>query len=154
MKIPNKNSCLSLFHINDCSLNKNFEDLEYLIKSTNINFDIIVISKTRILKDTNIVKNINIPNFSFEFTPTNHLAYQNQNDLSLYKIISLESTFTEITNPNKSTNIIVGCIYRHPKMDLFEFINYYLNPLLEKLAKEQITVFVLGDSNVDLLKYE
>ena len=30
MKIPNKNSCLSLFHINTCSLNKSFEDLGYL----------------------------------------------------------------------------------------------------------------------------
>ena len=61
MKISDKNSCLSLFHIHTCSLNKNFEDLEYLIKSTNINFDIIAISETRMLKDTNIVKNINIP---------------------------------------------------------------------------------------------
>ena len=84
-----------------------------------------------------------------------HLAYQNQNDLNLYTINSLESTFIEITNPNKSNNIVVvGCIYRHPKLDLFEFINYYLNPLLEKLAKEQKTVFVLEDCNVDLLKYE
>ena len=65
----------------------------------------------------------------------------------------MESTFIEITNPNKS-NIIVGCIYRHPKLDLFEFIHYYLNPLLEILAKEQKTVFLLGDFNVDLLKYE
>ena len=31
---------------------------------------------------------------------------------------------------------------------------YYLNPLLEKLAKEQKIVFLLGDFNVDLLKYE
>ena len=112
MKIPNKNSCISLFHINTCSLNKNFEDLEYLIKSTNINFDIIAISETRILKDTNIVKNINIPNFSFDLTPTestavgtllyiaDHLVYQNRNDL--YKINNLESTFIEITNPSKS----------------------------------------------------
>ena len=131
MKIPKKNSCLSLFHINTCSLNKRIK--EYLIKSTNINFDIIAISETRILKDTYIVKNINIPNFSFECTPTestaggtllyiaDHLAYQNRKDLNLYKTNSLESTFIEITNPNKS-NIIVGCIYRHPKMGLFEFI--------------------------------
>ena len=134
-----------------------------MIKSTNINFDII--SETRILKDTNIVKNINIPNFSFEFTPTestaggtllyiaDHLAYQNRNDLNLYKTNNLESIFIEITNPNKS-NIIVGYIYRHPKMDLFEFIHYYLNTLLEKLAKEQKTAFLRGDFNVDLLKYE
>ena len=37
-------------------------------------------------------------------------------------------------------------------MDLNEF--NYLNPLLERLAKEKKTVFPLGDFNVDLLKYE
>ena len=36
-------------------------------------------------------------------------------------------------------------------MDLNEF---YLDPPLEKLAKEQKIVFLLGDFNVDLLKYE
>ena len=88
MKIPNKNSCLSLFHINTCSLNKSFIDLEYLIESTNINFDIIAISETRMLKDTDNVKNINTTNFSSAFTPIestagrtlfyieDHLAYQ------------------------------------------------------------------------------
>ena len=33
MKIPNKKSSLSLYHINTCSLTKNFEDLEYLLKT-------------------------------------------------------------------------------------------------------------------------
>ena len=60
MKIPNKKSSLSLFHIKACSLSKNFEDLEYLLKTTNTNFDIIAISETRILKNTKIVKHINI----------------------------------------------------------------------------------------------
>ena len=36
------NKCtLSLFHINSCSLSKNVEDLEYLLNSRSINFDII-----------------------------------------------------------------------------------------------------------------
>ena len=134
MKIPNKKSSLSLFHIKACSLSKNFEDLEYLLKTTNTNFDIIAISETRILKNTKIVKNINIPNFSYEFTPTestaggtliyiaDHLAYQKRNDLIIYAKNYSESTFIEITKPSK-TNIIVGCIYRHPTMDLNEF-NY------------------------------
>ena len=65
MKIPNKSSCLSLFHINTYSLNKNFEDLKYFIKSNNINFDIIAISETRILKDTNIVKKKKISELLF-----------------------------------------------------------------------------------------
>ena len=48
----------------------------------------------------------------------------------------------------------MGCIYRHPAMDLNEFNCHYLNALLEKLAKEQKTVFLVGDFNVDSLKYE
>ena len=79
-----------------------------------------------------------------------HLVYQKRNDLNLYKINNSESAFIEITNPNKS-NIIVGCISRHPKMDLFEFIHYNLNPLIDQLAKKQNTVFLLGDFNVNLL---
>ena len=87
-----------------------------------------------ILKITKIVKNINIPKFSYEFTPTDstaggillyiadHLAYQKRNDLIIYAKNYSESTFIEITKPSK-TNIIVGCIYRHLTMDLNEF-NY------------------------------
>ena len=71
----------------------------------------------------------------------------------MYKINNLESTCIEITNTNKS-NIIVGYIYRNAKMDLFKFIHYYLNPLLDKLAKEQKTVFLFAEFNVELLKYE
>ena len=59
MEIPNqKKSSFSLFHINTCSLLKNLEDLEYLLKTTNINFDIIAISETMLLKNTKIVENI------------------------------------------------------------------------------------------------
>ena len=111
MKIPNKKNSLSLFHINACSLSKNFDDLEYLLKTTNTNFNIIAISETRILKNTKIVKNI--PNFSYEFTPTestagrtliyiaDHLAYQKRNNLTIYSNNYLESTFIEIMNPSK-----------------------------------------------------
>ena len=75
------------------------------------------------------MKKINIPNFSYDFTPTestaggtllyitNHLAYQKRNDLNIYEKNYLESTFIEITNQSK-TSFIVGCIYRHPTMDL------------------------------------
>ena len=118
MKNPNKKSCLPLFQISTCSLTKTFEDLEYLLKTSNTNFDIIAISETLLLKNNNIGKNINVPNFSYEFSPTestaggtsldiaNHLAYQRRNDLNLYRKKYLESTFIEITNLTK-TNIIV-----------------------------------------------
>ena len=93
MKIPNKSNSLSTFYINACSLSKNFDDLEYLLKTANMNFDIIAISETRVTKNINI----NINNYAFEFTPTvssaggtliyvaNHLTYKPRTDLQIYK---------------------------------------------------------------------
>ena len=96
LNIPNKSKSLSMFHINTCSLSKNFDDLEYLLKTTNMNFDIIAISETRITKNiNNILSNINLNNYAFEFTPTessaggtliyaaNHLAYKPRADLQI-----------------------------------------------------------------------
>ena len=36
-------------------------------------------------------------------------------------------------------------------MDLNEFNDYYINNLLDKLSKENKTVFLLSDFNIDLL---
>ena len=59
----------------------------------------------------------------------NHLSDKTRNDLNIYKSAELESTFIEIINHKKS-NILVGCLYRHPDMDINEFndiisMNYY-----------------------------
>ena len=58
LKIPKSSS--KMFHINGSSLNKNSEGLEYLLKSTNINYVIIAISKTRTTKNLKITKYINL----------------------------------------------------------------------------------------------
>ena len=71
--------------------------------------------------------------------------------MNIYKKFESESTFVEIINLKKS-NIIVGAIYRHPKMDVTEF-NNILNNLLKKINQEQKTVFLLGDFNIDLMHY-
>ena len=62
-----------------------------------------------------------------------------------------QSTFTEIIQ-NKET-IIVGCIYRHPSIDMSDFNKYNLSSLIETLFRKQKNV-LLGDFNVDLLKYD
>ena len=107
---------------------------------------------------------MSLNNYFFEFTPTetsaggtllyiaNHLSYKCHNDLNIYKKNELESTFTEIVNPRKS-NILVGVIYRHPSMDLADFNCNYLNKLLENIFKEQKSIFLQGDFNVNLLNY-
>ena len=102
-----KSLSLSPFHINSCSLSKNFDDLVYLLKYTNKNFDIIAVSETRISKKTSLTSNINLNNYYFETTPTestaggtmlyvsNRLSYKSRTDLNMYKKDQLESTFIE-----------------------------------------------------------
>ena len=46
LKITNKSKSLSLFHINACSLSKNFDDLQHLQSCTNKNVEIIAITET------------------------------------------------------------------------------------------------------------
>ena len=58
-----------MFHINACSLNKNFDDLEYLLKCTNKKIDIVAINKTRITRNTSKVCNIRLKNYADESTP-------------------------------------------------------------------------------------
>ena len=79
------------------------------------------------------------------------LRYKPRNDLQIYKPSLSESVFVEILCPRKS-NVIIGCIYRHPSMSLTEFNDFYLAQLLSKISLENKTVMLLGDFNVDLIK--
>ena len=113
LKFPNKQKSLALFHINACSLNKYFDDLDHLLKCTNKVFSIIAVTETRITKQTSLTTNINLRNYAIEFTPTestargtllyiaSHLSYKPRPDLNVYKANQLESTFVEIINPKK-----------------------------------------------------
>ena len=60
IKIHQKNKSLSLFHINACSLNKNFDDLQHLLSSTKKTFDIIAVSETRITKQVSLLDKSNL----------------------------------------------------------------------------------------------
>ena len=95
IQIPHKNKSLSLFHINPCSINKHFDDLQHLRNCTKKSFDIIAISEKRITKQVSSSNNLNLKNYSFEFTPTetssggtllyiaNHLSYKCHSDLNV-----------------------------------------------------------------------
>ena len=78
-------------------LNKNFDNLEHLLKCTNKVFDIITVTETRITKQTSLTTNINLRNYAIEFTPTesssggtllyiaSHLSYKPHPDLNIHK---------------------------------------------------------------------
>ena len=66
LKFPNKHKSLALFHNNACSLNKNFDDLDHLLKCTNKAFDIIAVTETKITKPTSLLLI-----FTWEIMPLN-----------------------------------------------------------------------------------
>ena len=99
--------------MNACSLSKKIEDLELLLDSTQICFDVIAITETRIVKNKCSVNDINLTNYSYEYCPIessaggtllyigNHLLCKPRNDLSIYKTAELESTFIVLINTKK-----------------------------------------------------
>ena len=62
------------------------------------------------------------------------LSYQLSNDLKLYHPRKMELTFTEITC-SKSTNVIVGCICKHPTFQVNDSKSDFISPLFLKLQK-------------------
>ena len=133
-KFKKDKKTISFFHINIASLGKHKEELETILTMMNFQFDLIGITETKILKN-------NVPNYDDSLdgykkylTPTEsdkggsslyiakHLSCKPRKDLDslMYKSYDLESIFVEIINAHNK-NIIVGCIYRHPSVELNEF---------------------------------
>ena len=91
-----KRKALSFFHMNVCSLTKNFNDFNMLLSDLSVSFDILAITETRIKKDSSSTINLQLSNYSIEHTPTEssaggtlpyiskRLSYQLRNDLRLY----------------------------------------------------------------------
>ena len=84
----------------------------------------------------------------------NNMKPRKDFDTLVYRSDKLESVFVEIINPGKKNTLIIGCIYGHPSMDLKEFNDEILNPLMEKLFVESKNIYLMGDHNIDLMKIE
>ena len=82
----------------------------------------------------------------------NGINFVPRNDLEIEKDKKLESCFIEILNENHPSSI-VGVVYRHPTMDQNEFISDYLNPLTQRLSKENKSIYIAGDWNFNLLEF-
>ena len=149
---------LSLFHMNISSLNAHFDELASMLTLLNFDFSIIGLTETRLIKDRNVPLPIEIQGYSYEHTPTEascggallyiskKFNYKPRNDLLLYKPRQLETVFVEIIFPKKS-NLIVGCIYKHPCMSTSEF-NDVISPVLQQISMENKTIILLGDFNI------
>ena len=157
----NKN--FSIIHLNIHSITLHIDDLRILLKALNYNFDIIALSESKLKSCPTVditIEGYNPPLCTFTEAEkggtilyvAKHINFKPRKDLEMYEPKLLESTFIEIIN-KKESNSIIGVVYRHPKMDTFDFNDANLNNLMHSLAKEhKKKIFLAGDFNFDLLK--
>ena len=139
---------LNFFHLNIFSLVYHLLKLHTFLATSEIEFDVIGITESRLKSNKKHLTNITLPSLNTEHCPTDGLnggallyikediIYKKRNDLKILKSKMLESIFIEIINPSRK-NLMVGCLYRHPCMELSEFDNDFLTYLCEKLLREK-----------------
>jgi len=154
---------LGVFHLNIHSLNSKVNQFCMLMDSIGLDFDVIVLSEiwtTNIEFYRNILKGYSLHT---DLPVCGHvggvgvfikrsLSAYIRNDLKLpvSDKNKVENIWFEIVKNNKK--YIVGGIYRHPNQNIIEF-NDLLENNLNKLSSEKMPCLILGDVNVDILKF-
>ena len=164
MKSLNLASQLFCMHLNISSLSYHHLELYNLLSNLKIKPNIIGISETRVQRGKQAIINISLPNYVYEHTATEsgkggtrlyidkNITYNLRNDLNIYENKMVESTFIKTLN-NKQKNMIIGCVYKHPKYGVSDFTNNHITPLLDKLCNETKDIMIMGDSNINLITY-
>ena len=164
LKSFNLASQLLCMHLNISSLSYHHLALYNLLSNLKIKPNIIGIYETRLQKGKQPITNISLPNYVYEHTLVDlgkggtllyidkNIKYKLVNDLNVYEKKMVESTFIEILK-KKQKNMIIGCVYKHPKHEVSDFSNNYITPLLDKLSNENKDIMIMGDFNINLINY-
>ena len=125
---------LSFFHLNSVSLVKHLDEINILLNSINENFSVLGFSETKLNQFSLLPE---IDGYTGFHNPavgnaggtalyiTESLSCFERKDLSnlMFSPKNLESTFIEI--PRKSSNIIIGCVYKHPLLSISGFTTFF-----------------------------
>ena len=164
MKSFNLASQLFCMHLNVSSLPYHHLELYNLLSNLKIKLNIIGISETKFQRGKQPITNISLPNYVYQHTPIESgkrgtllyidksIKYKLCNDLNIYEKKMVEPTFIEILN-KKQKNMIIGCVYKHPKHEVSDFTNNYITPLLDKLSNENKDIMIMGNFNINLISY-
>lgn len=160
-----KHDELSFLHLNIRSIRNKFDSFLNYLNCLTYKFSIIALTETWLSDDDNSHL-FDIPGYSLiQLNRKNrvgggiclfvreHLKYQLRKDLTFTgHDKSIESLFIEISL-EKNKNIIIGTIYRPPNNRYSDF-ECDLNFILSKLDRKDKPCYILGDFNIDLLKYD
>ena len=162
-----QNKNFNIFHNNINGLETKFELLHNFFANCDLDLDVIAITETSNQDINNEFKtNIKIAGYKDYSTSTisnnggttmylkSNLDTNERIDLKI-KHKHYESVWVELKN-KKNKNVVCGTIYRHPHdtNDIFIDFLIQLENTLKKLSKENKIIYLCGDFNSDLLKYE
>lgn len=164
--LSNRGNIFSVLHFNIRSLVKNMDHLVTFMSTLKLTFSIIGLSETWLtdnLKESGIYE---LPGYKsvhairphrtgggVSIFVQQHFQFSRRDDLVLsYDECNVESVLIEIVTA-KNKNIIIGNIYKPPDTDTVKF-NNSINNVLTRINKEDKICYILGDFNINLLKYE
>ena len=154
------------FHTNINGLSSHFDDFHNMLTQTNSDFDVINMTETSENNDSSFPTNISLDGYKYPYILLISKFFKGwccniyvKDCFTSFKRENLcqsndqfETVWVEINQVN-SKNILLGCIYRHPGTDP-SVLTDHLNQILLSIAKENKNVFISGDFNIDLLKYD
>ena len=164
--LKSTNSNLVVFHANVVSLKKNISRVEDLFQDCMSMPDILGVSETRTKDDSYL---IGLKGYHFEscHSPTsaggvgiyirNALQYNVRDDLNL-DVENCEDKWVEVIVDNSKRRhktvqkIVIGIIYRHPVSNYKDFQEKLCSTIYE-LNSNKISFMIMGDLNINLLKY-
>ena len=171
LKSKDKNCSFSLLHTNIQSLLKNKDSLELLCNELDYEFAAIALTETWHNKSNKTLfndENLSIPGYQSYFGQTSETkcggsGFFISENLKVTTRTKLNKAFKnddcefdafciEVEN-QKGSNIILASIYNHPRKNPTEFLNY-LDSTLKRIMKENKTILISGDFNIDLLCFE
>ncbi len=153
----------NLFHSNVNGLEIKLDTLQTFLAGSKSAMDIIAVTETSEKEDDSFISNVKIDGYSLFHTPTcsskgGSALYVNS-DYDTFERVDMkiqnenfQGVWLEIKNSN-SKNIIVGCVYRHPRHAVDDFFSY-METVLKKCSDENKELYLCGDFNIDLLKIE
>ena len=126
---------LNIFHANVNGLESKFDTLNNFLAGATSPIDIVALTETSEDSVISFISNVSVDDYSLFSTPTNSskggvCLYVNsefdafeRSDLKVQNDL-FEMVWIEIKNKN-SKNVLCGCVYRHPRYEMDDFLATY-----------------------------
>ena len=144
------NNNFNIFHSNVNGLEAKIDNLYEFISNTSSELDVIAITETSHKNNEFFTTNVSIEGYKEFYTSNSSkggTALYVKDNYDVFELSDLktqndcfESVWVEIKN-KRNKNVLCGCICRHPKYDLSEFM-IYLETSLKKIASENKEVYM------------